>query len=999
MDSSKMKSKLEVYTNKTIASGNSTKKVDIRQGSFWAARFDVGSATRREYAGADVTEEATTFRCRYDEALKYNVKQGSTFIESYHGTRSRWEVDAIWGDPNKAYADIQATRVTSDGLEKRNVRVSPRIIFTPSLPRVLTGRAGTTQDYILTIPTGAGLFSATTSDASHVDVSYNSTTKTLRVTYPQIGNATITLHTEPTQEFLAYNVIREAKSNTLATPPSMFNVVVDGDSTIRLSWGLPTHDGNSPILEYQIQRHIGLASFTDYTTTTSLTFTDVGLEENTTYNYRIATITAVGISPYSSSLSGTTGVTPQLPGIPTSLSLSVSSSTQIAVSWIAPSDTGNTNLTGYRVQRSTDGLDWNVGIVEVGNNYIDTGLEKGTQYYYRVAAINGVGEGAFTSAENETTDIDVPGLPTEFQTVLVERNSIELDWFEPDDNGGAEVTNYQLQFSTNGVDWVDEILQLDLVYIDTGLTHNTTYYYRVAAINSAGQGLYTSALEVLTSASVPDAPTALRVVSKTSDTINLAWTAPVDNGGSDLINYYLDISSDGITYNITETIAASITTYAHTGLNEGDTFYYRVSVDSASGNSVESTPLEVTTTVAIPDSPTNLRVDATGDDRILLRWDAPSGGVITGYRVQRSITGISGSWTSEGTTPNHTISITGLNRGTTRYYRVATYNDSGTSAYTAFGSATTWNVPDAPALTADAVSHSRINLSWTTPSDNGDAISLYTLETSLTGNGSWNVLTTQAGTTYAHTGITNHNRAHFYRVLATNSVGNSDWSDNASATTHATVPGHPTNFRVADTTDNQISLAWDAPGNNGGETITDYQIQRSTDGTIYADYDTATSTVFVDTGLNPNTQYWYQVAARNSEGLSTYTSPVSSTTLVTLTVPGVPTSLMVVVIDPTTIDLTWVAPLDNGGSLITQFEIRRSEDNVDFELLTTVDDTTLTYNDIGLEPSTEYFYQIAAVNSEGTGVYTDSESATTEAPPAALRISVTTLATIKCYEV
>ena len=95
----------------------------------------------------------------------------------------------------------------------------------------------------------------------------------------------------------------------------------------------------------------------------------------------------------------------------------------------------------------------------------------------------------------------------------------------------------------------------------------------------------------------PDAPTGLTATASGTDTINLSWTAPVDNGGSVITGYKIEVSSDsGTTW--TELVAdtmSTATTYEHTGLAASTTRRYRVSAINSIGASTTSEDANTTT--------------------------------------------------------------------------------------------------------------------------------------------------------------------------------------------------------------------------------------------------------------------------------------------------------------------------------------------------------------------------------------------------------------------
>lgn len=111
-------------------------------------------------------------------------------------------------------------------------------------------------------------------------------------------------------------------------------------------------------------------------------------------------------------------------------------------------------------------------------------------------------------------------------------------------------------------------------------------------------------------------------------------------------------------------------------------------------------------------------------------------------------------------------------------------------------------------------------------------------------------------------------------------------SGTASLSVITTVSGAPTGLAASVVSLSQIDLSWSAPTNDGGSTITGYQIERSTNGgsTWVAIIPNTNSTVttYSDTGLAANTAYTYLVSAINSIG----TSFPSNTATVTTRIPS-----------------------------------------------------------------------------------------------------------------
>ena len=94
-----------------------------------------------------------------------------------------------------------------------------------------------------------------------------------------------------------------------------------------------------------------------------------------------------------------------LPNTPGNLSAASLSSSQIALTWLDNSS----NETGFRLERSANGINWSEFAV-VGSNvtsFTDTGLTGSTTYQYRARAYNSGGNSSYSNIGTATTDVAV----------------------------------------------------------------------------------------------------------------------------------------------------------------------------------------------------------------------------------------------------------------------------------------------------------------------------------------------------------------------------------------------------------------------------------------------------------------------------------------------------------------------------------------------------------------------------------------------------------------
>ena len=796
--------------------------------------------------------------------------------------------------------------------------------------------------------------------------------------------------------------IASATTEAASVPdaPTGLSATASGRTQIDLSWTAPSNNGGASVTGYRIQvSPNGTGDWTNLVANkTGTSHSHMNLDPGTTRHYRVYAINSVGESASASNVASATTEAASAPDAPTRLSADASGRTQIDLSWTAPSDNGGAAITGYRIQVSPNGTsDWTDLVAnKTGTSHSHMNLDPGTTRHYQIYAINSVGES--TSASNvasaTTEAASVPDAPTGLSATASGRIQIDLSWTAPINNGGASITGYRIQVSPNaGTTWAnraDVTGGSTTTYAHTGLTPGTTLHYRVLAVNSVGASDHSNVVSVTVGVmTAPDAPTGLTATADGRTQINLSWTAPVDNGGSAINGYHIQISADaGTNWSDPEANTDNAgTAYVHTGLEPGTTRHYRVYAINSVGESDPSNIVNATTAfTAPPGIPANLQARASGRTAINLSWTAPSdngGATITGYQIELSADAGS-DWSdlvaNTGTTST-TYTHTGLLPGTTYHYRISAINSAGTGNPSSIDHATTdaASVPDAPTgLTATASGQTNIVLSWTAPSNDGGAtITGYQIEMSTDAGANWSDLvanTESSATTFTHTGLPESATRH-YRVYAINSIGESDPSNVAHATTGAAItrPDAPAELTAAASGRTQIHLSWTAPANNGGTAITGYRIEISADaGSNWSDLVANTessATTYTHTGLPESATRHYRVYAINSVDESADPSNVANATTDALSVPDSPTKLTASVSGETEISLSWTVPVNDGGAAVSGYQIEHSADAGETwaDLVADTETTTTTYTHTGLQPGSNHYYRIRAINTVGAG--------------------------------
>ena len=219
-------------------------------------------------------------------------------------------------------------------------------------------------------------------------------------------------------------------------------------------------------------------------------------------------------------------------------------------------------------------------------------------------------------------------------------------------------------------------------YSHTGLSNGTTYYYKVAAVNSAGTGTLSSELSAApasssdnsSSSTTLSAPSGLSA-SGAAAQVALDWTAV---SGASSYTMYWD-NSTGVSTSSNAITSISTDNYTHSSLDNGTAYYYKVATVNSAGTGTLSSEVNATTLVllAAPDN-----VSASGaSGTITLNWNAVSGA--DNYTLYwDNVSGITSSDTAIPSISNDNYTHSSLSDGT-YYYKVAAVNDNGTGALSA----------------------------------------------------------------------------------------------------------------------------------------------------------------------------------------------------------------------------------------------------------------------------------------------------------------------------
>ncbi|XP_065806739.1 receptor-type tyrosine-protein phosphatase delta isoform X15 [Labrus bergylta] len=589
---------------------------------------------------------------------------------------------------------------------------------------------------------------------------------------------------------------------------------------------------------------------------------------------------------------------PKAPGTPV---VTERTATSITLTW----DSGNPEPVSYYIiqHKSKYSEDLYKEIDGVATTrYSVGGLSPYSDYEFRVVAVNNIGRGPPSeSIEAKTAEQAPSTAPRQVRGHMMSTTTAVIHWDEPEEANG-QIMGYRVYYtmdSTQHVNlWEKQIVRGSNFVTIQGLIPNKTYYIKVLAYTSVGDGPLSADLQIIAKTGVPSQPTDFKGEAKSETSILLSWIAPAQTGQENQITGYElmyrkrdDKEERRISFEPT-------TTYLLKELKPFTTYTFRLAARSKHGVGAYTNEISAETPQTLPSGPPRkVEVEAVNSSSIKVIWRSPmptkQHGQIRGYQVHyvRMVNGEptgqpvikdilidDAQWEYDDST-EHEMIITELQAETTYSVTVAAYTTKGDGARSKPKLITTTGaVPEKPRLMVSTTNMGTALLQWHPPALTHGPLQGYRLRFGRKDVDPLTVIEFPERENHYTTKEIHKGASYTFRLSARNKVGFGEETVKEVTTNEDVPSGYPQIITAEGATTSTIQVSWQPVllAERNGQ-IVKYALQ-------YKDINSPRSpselfitapesTVILD-GLKADTTYDIKMCAFTSKGSGPYSPSV-----------------------------------------------------------------------------------------------------------------------------
>lgn len=251
------------------------------------------------------------------------------------------------------------------------------------------------------------------------------------------------------------------------------------------------------------------------------------------------------------------------PSVPTSLTVSSNSYNSVKASW-----KGTNGISGYEIWRAVSSTGTYSKIKTTSSSsYINTSLNTGATYYYKVRAYKMGTTTVYSSFSPVVSAKPIPAIPSSIKAASSSYSSIKTSWAAVSGANGYQV--YRATSSKGTYSLVGTTASTS--FNNSGLSTNRIYYYKVRAYRLAGSTkIYSNFTTVVSAKPIPSVPSHFKVSRSSSTSLKLSWSKVSGASGYEI---YRATSKSG-TYSLLKRTTSL--NYTNSRLKTGRTYYYKL---------------------------------------------------------------------------------------------------------------------------------------------------------------------------------------------------------------------------------------------------------------------------------------------------------------------------------------------------------------------------------------------------------------------------------------
>ncbi|XP_030003003.1 protein tyrosine phosphatase receptor type Db isoform X9 [Sphaeramia orbicularis] len=310
---------------------------------------------------------------------------------------------------------------------------------------------------------------------------------------------------------------------------------------------------------------------------------------------------------------------PKAPGTPV---VTERTATSITLTW----DSGNPEPVSYyiiqhRAKGSEDPYKEIDGIATT--RYSVGGLSPYSHYDFRVAAVNTIGQGPSSEVVEARTAEQAPSSPPrQVRGRMLSTTTAIIHWDEPEEPNG-QVVGFRVYYTSDNTlpvnQWEKQMVRSANFITIQGLTPNKTYYIKVLAFTSVGDGPLSQDLQIIAKTGVPSQPSEFKGEAKSETSILLSWVAPPQGGPDNQITGYELVYRRADDTEEKKVSFEPTTSYLLKNLKPFSTYTFQLAAKSKHGIGAYTNEVSIDTPQTL--FATNFRVKAAMKNSVLLSWE------------------------------------------------------------------------------------------------------------------------------------------------------------------------------------------------------------------------------------------------------------------------------------------------------------------------------------------------------------------------------------------